>query len=37
MGQILVRNLDDAIIARIKMSAVERGTSVEAEARRILD
>ena len=37
MGQILVRNLDDEVIARLKSSALAHGTSLEAEARRILD
>lgn len=37
MGQILVRNLDEEVIARLKSSALARGTSLEAEARRILD
>ena len=33
MGQILVRQLDDATIARLKARARERNTSVEALAR----
>ncbi len=37
MGQILVRNLDDSVIARIKSSAQLNGTSMEAEARRLLE
>jgi hypothetical protein len=33
MGQVLIRNLDDATIARLKIAARERKTSVEALAR----
>jgi plasmid stability protein len=36
MGQILVRNLDDAVIERLRSNAQVRGTSLEAEARRVL-
>ena len=33
MGQLLIRQLDDATITRLKTRARERGTSVEALAR----
>ena len=33
MGQILIRQLDDTTIARLKVAARERKTSVEALAR----
>ncbi|MFC3558254.1 hypothetical protein ACFOKI_12680 [Sphingomonas qilianensis] len=33
MGQILVRQLDDATITRLEIAARERNTSVEALAR----
>lgn len=36
MGQMLVRNLDDAVIERLKRKAMERGTSLEQMARDIL-
>lgn len=36
MGQILVRQLDDATIARLKIRARERKTSVEALAREAI-
>ena len=36
MGQILVRNLDDALIKRLKQKAVKQGLSVEETVRRIL-
>jgi plasmid stability protein len=36
MGQILVRQLDDAAIARLKMRAKAQGTSVEALAREAI-
>ena len=36
MGQILVRQLDDATIARLKVRARERKTSVEALAREAI-
>lgn len=36
MGQILVRQLDDAVIARLKDRARERKTSVEALARQAI-
>ena len=36
MGQILIRQLDDATIARLKARARERKTSVEALAREAI-
>jgi plasmid stability protein len=36
MGQILIRQLDDAAIARLKLRAKERKISVEALAREVL-
>ena len=36
MGQILIRNLDDSIIAGLKRRAAENRTSAEEEARRVL-
>jgi plasmid stability protein len=36
MGQMLVRNLDDAVIERLKRKALERGTSLEQVAREAL-
>ena len=36
MGQILVRNLDDAIIKRLKQDASQEGISLEEKARRVL-
>jgi antitoxin FitA len=36
MAQILVRNLDDAVVERLKMRARSNGTSLEQEARTIL-
>ena len=36
MGRILIRNLDDAVIAGLKRRAVENRTSAEEEARRAL-
>jgi antitoxin FitA len=36
MGQILVRNLDDAVIATLKQRAAQRKTSLEQTARDIL-
>ena len=34
MGQILIRNLDDAVIAGLKRRAEQNGASAEEEARR---
>jgi plasmid stability protein len=36
MGQMLVRQLDDAAIERLKARAREKGTSVEALAREAI-
>ena len=36
MASIVIRNLDDAVAARLRAQARLRGTSVEEEARRIL-
>jgi plasmid stability protein len=36
MGQILVRNLDGAVIAALKRLAAANGTSTEEQARRAL-
>ena len=36
MSSITIRNLDPAVIERLRVRAAERGTSMEAEARRIL-
>lgn len=36
MGQILVRNLDDDVITRLKEKAQRDGTSLEQTARQIL-
>jgi plasmid stability protein len=36
MGQILVRNLDDAVIKRLKSRAAEKGKSLEQTVREII-
>jgi antitoxin FitA len=36
MGQILVRNLDDAVLDRLRQLAKTCGTSTEEQARRAL-
>jgi plasmid stability protein len=36
MGQILVRNLDDAVIEALRRLAASSGTSTEEQARRAL-
>ncbi len=36
MGQIVIRNLDDAVLAALKTRAGRNGTSMEEEARRAL-
>jgi plasmid stability protein len=36
MGNMLVRNLDDDVIARLKHRAAERGTSLQEVARTLL-
>jgi antitoxin FitA len=37
MAQLLVRNLDDDLVSRLKMRAVAAGRSAEAEHRLILE
>jgi plasmid stability protein len=36
MAQVLIRNLDDAVVADYKQAAAERGRSLEAELRDAL-
>ncbi len=36
MGQILVRNLDDAVVLRLKQQAEERNVSLEQHVRDLL-
>jgi len=36
MAQILVRNLDDAVLDRLKLAAKHKGSSLEQEVRTIL-
>jgi plasmid stability protein len=36
MGQIVIRNLDDAVLTALKSRAARNGTSMEEEARRAL-
>lgn len=36
MGQILIRNIDDAVHRRLKAKAVEKGVSLEAYVRGLL-
>ena len=36
MGQMLIRNLDDALIDRLKARARDNHSSAEEEARRVL-
>ena len=36
MGQLIVRNLDDDLVRRLKIRAAERGHSAEEEHREIL-
>lgn len=36
MGQVIVRNLDDAVIARHRERAKARGVSLEQELREVL-
>jgi plasmid stability protein len=36
MAQLIVRNLDDGLVARLKKRAAEHGRSAEAEHREIL-
>jgi plasmid stability protein len=37
MAQVLVRNLDDAVVARLKQRAAAKQRSLEAELREILE
>ena len=37
MGQILVRNIDDTAIARLKKKARKQGRSLESEVRIIIE
>ncbi len=37
MPQILIRNLDDATIERLKLRAAQSGRSLQAEVKMILD
>jgi plasmid stability protein len=37
MAQILIRHLDDKLVARIKKRAKAHGRSLQAEAKRILE
>ncbi len=37
MAQILIRNLDDAVVERLKVRAKGNGRSLEAEVRYILE
>ena len=36
MGQVLIRNVDDAVIERLRETAVSHGRSLEAELRAVL-
>lgn len=36
MGQVLIRNLDDAVIDALRRRAAARGASLEDEARRAI-
>jgi len=36
MGQILIRNIDDAVLDALRRRAAEAGVSLEEEARRAL-
>jgi len=36
MAQLVVRNLDDGLVARLKLRAAQHGRSAEAEHREIL-
>jgi plasmid stability protein len=36
MAQLIVRNLDDELVARLRLRAAEHGRSAEAEHREIL-
>jgi plasmid stability protein len=36
MGQIVIRNLDDAVLVALRKRAAASGTSMEEQARRAL-
>jgi plasmid stability protein len=36
MGQMIIRQIDDAVLAALRRRAAEAGTSMEEEARRAL-
>lgn len=36
MGQMLVRNIEDWVLADLRRRATQQGTSVEEQARRVL-
>lgn len=36
MGRLLIRNLDDAVIAKLRQRAAAKGNSMEEEARQAL-
>jgi plasmid stability protein len=36
MGQVLIRNVDDSVIAALRARAASRGVSLEAELRAVL-
>ena len=37
MAQVLIRDLDDAVVSRLKLRAKKRGRSLEAELRKTLE
>lgn len=37
MAQVLVRNLKDTVVARLKKRAAQRGRSLQAEVKQILE
>jgi len=37
MAQVLVRNLDEKVVARLKKRATQRGRSLQAEVKMILE
>lgn len=37
MAQVLVRNLKDKVVARLKKRAAQRGRSLQAEVKQILE
>jgi len=37
MAQVLVRNLDDMVVARLKKRAQQRGRSLQTEVKEILE